>query len=83
MKIKEEIKKSGDFWLPTIPDRKVPGTLSISPEGDIELEILKPLESNIEAFSRNMGGFNRLVGNVQKYGSVTLDGCQYKTKTRS
>ena len=30
-----------------------------------------------------MGGFNRLVGNVQKYGSVTLDGCQYKTKTRS
>ena len=81
MKIKEEIKTSGDFWLPTIPDRKVPGTLSISPEGDIELEILKPLESNIEAFSRNMGGFNRLVGNVQKYGSVTLDGCQYKTKT--
>ena len=83
MKIKEEIKTSGDFWLPTIPDRKVPGTLSISPEGDIELEILKPLESNIEAFSRNMGGFNRLVGNVQKYGSVTLDGCQYKTKTHS
>ena len=83
MKIKEEIKKSGDFWLPTIPDRKVPGTLSISPEGDIELEILKPLEPNIEAFSRNMGGFNRLVGNVQEYGSVTLDGCQYKTKTRS
>ena len=62
---------------------KCQGTLSISPEGDIELEILKPLESNIEAFSRNMGGFNRLVGNVQKYGSVTLDGCQYKTKTHS
>ena len=83
MKIKEEIKTSGDFWLPTIPDRKVPGTLSISPEGDIELEILKPLESNIEAFSHNMGGFNRMVGNVQKYGHVTLDGCQYKTKTHS
>ena len=83
MKIKEEIKKSGDFWLPTIPDRKVPGTLSILPEGDIELEILKSLEPNIEAFSRNRGGFNRVVGDVQEYGYVTLDGCQYRTKTRS
>ena len=83
MKIKEEIKKSGDFWLPTIPDRKVPGTLSISPEGDIELEILKPLEPNIEPFSRNMGGFNRVVGHVQEYGYVTLDGCHYITRNHS
>ena len=83
VKIKEEIKKSGEFWLPTIPDRKVQGTLSISPSGDIELEILKSLEPNIEAFSRNMDGFNRVVGDVQEYGYVTLDGCQYKTKTRS
>ena len=83
MKIKEEIKKSGDFWLPTIPDRKVPGTLSISAEGGIELEILRSLEPNIEAFSRNIGGFNRVVGHVQEYGYVTLDGCQYKTRARS
>ena len=84
MKIKEEIKKSGDFWLPTIPDRKVSGTLSISAEGGIELEILQPLESNIEAiFSRNMDGFNRVIGHVQEYGYVTLDGCQYKTRSRS
>ena len=88
MKIKEEIKKSGDFWLPTAPDRKVQGTLSISAEGGIELEILQPLEqpleSNVEAmFSRNMKGFNRVVGHVQEYGYITLDSCQYKTRTRS
>ena len=59
------------------------GTLSISPEGHIELEILKPLEPNIEAFSRNMGGFNRLVGNVQEYGYVTLDGCHYIKRNHS
>ena len=84
MKIKEKIKKSGDFWLPTIPDRKVPGTLSISAEVGIELEILQPLEPDIEAiFSRNMDGFNRVVGHVQEYGYVTLDGCEYKTRTRN
>ena len=84
MKIKEEIKTSGEFWLPTIPDRKVSGTLSISAEGGIELEILQPLEPNIEAiFSRNMDGFNRVVGHVREYGRVTVDGCRYKTRSRS
>ena len=84
LKIKEEIKTSGDFWLPTTPDRKVSGTLSISPEGGIELEIFQSLEPNIEAmFSRNMGGFNRVVGHVQEYGRITVDGCRYKTRNRS
>ena len=84
MKIKEEIKKPGDFWLPTIPDRKVSGMLSVSAERGIELEILQPLEPNIEAiFSRNMSGFNRVVGHVQEIGYVTLDGCRYITRNRS
>lgn len=92
MKIKEGIKKPGDFWLPTIPDRKVSGTLSVSAEGGIELEILQPLElelePNIEAIfsrnmGRNMGGFNRVVGHVQGIGYVTLDGCRYITRNRS
>ena len=40
MRIKEEFKRSGDFWLPSEPDRKVHGTLSISDGGTIELELM-------------------------------------------
>ena len=36
MRIKEELKRSGYFWLPSEPDEKLPGTLSISDGGFIE-----------------------------------------------
>ena len=84
MKIKEEIKKSGEFWLPTATERKVQGTLSISNDGGIELEIFQPFENNIEKiFSRNLDSLNRVVGHVQDCGYVTLDDCQYKTRTHN
>ena len=84
MKIKEEIKKYGDFWLPAAPDRKVHGTLSISNEREIELEIFQALEGNMESLlNRNMGSFDRVVGHVEEYGHVTLDGCQYTTKSHN
>ena len=71
MKIKEEIKKYGDFWLPAAPDRKVHGTLSISNEREIELEIFQALEGNMESLlNRNMGSFDRVVGHVEEYGHV-------------
>lgn len=37
MRIKEEWKKSGCFWLPDNEDKKIPGTLSILDGGEIEL----------------------------------------------
>ena len=84
MKIKEEIKTYGDFWLPAAPDRKVHGTLSISNERGIELEIFQALEGNMESLlNRNMCSFNRVVGDVEEYGYVTLDGCQYTRKSHS
>ena len=82
MKIKEEIKKLGDFWLPATPERKVPGMLSISNERGIELEIFQALEGNMESLlNRNMPSFDRVVGHVEEYGYVTLDGCQYTRKS--
>lgn len=41
MRIKEEFKKSGYFWLPSVPERKVAGILSISDGGSIDLEIIE------------------------------------------
>ena len=45
MRIKKEFKKSGYFWLPSAPNKKFPGTLSISDGGIIDLEIIELFES--------------------------------------
>ena len=79
MRIKEEFKKSGYFWLPSAPDKKHPGTLSISDGGNIELEITTgQLKDRNGTFNINM---ERIVGYL--HGSipsilVTLDDCRYK-----
>ena len=33
LRIKEEFKKSGYFWLPSNPENKIPGTLTIKDGG--------------------------------------------------
>ena len=40
METTEKFKKLGYFWLPSTPDKKVPGTLSISDEGIVKLEAI-------------------------------------------
>ena len=82
MKIKEEIKKTGDFWLPPYPG-KVPGILSISNEKGIELEVARSFEDNVTTIanllSSNPDRLNLILGYIQGYGFVILDGCQSKT----
>ena len=73
MRIKEEIKRSGFFWLPSLPQRQIPGTLTISDGGNIELELAQPLVNDIRAFK--LDGFNQILGRVEKNGPVTLDNC--------
>ena len=41
MRIREELKKSGNFWLPESPCHTVPGTLTIVDEGRVELGVLR------------------------------------------
>ena len=89
MRIKEEFKKSGYFWHPSAPDKKFPGTLSISDGGIIDLEIVELFESidsdNLDRESRFWdtlrwkptfsNHFKRIVGRIET-GEVTLDNCK-------
>ena len=81
MRIKNEIKRSGDFWLPSAPEKKIPGTLNISDGGKIELEVVGLFDETVEGQNSaisDSGEFERIVGNIEKHGLVTLDGCFYK-----
>ena len=70
MRIKEELKGWGDFWLPSTPDTRIPGILSISDGGVIKLELFGVFGTLDEPES-----VERIVGHIQKGGFVTLDGC--------
>ena len=84
MRIKEEFKKSGYFWRPSEPDRKLPGTLSISDEGHIELEVIGRFGGRIEvSLNADLNPIERIVGHIEKDGFVTLDDCYYKTLPHS
>lgn len=81
MKIKEEIKKSGTFWLPSSPER-VSGVLSVSNERGIELEVAKSLvndPASIASLFYNPDSLFQVIGHIQEYGFVILDGCQIST----
>lgn len=78
MRIKEEIKRSGFFWLPSVngnpSDNHVFGTLTILDGGDIELELSEPLVTDIQEFK--LDGLNQILGHVEKDGPITLDRCR-------
>ena len=80
MRIKEEFKRSGYFWLPSEPDEQLPGTLSISDGGHIELEVIGRFENRVEVLlNADLQPIKRIVGHIEKNECVTLDDCQYKT----
>ena len=87
METKEKFKKLGHFWLPSAPDKKVPGTLSISDAGHIVIEVIGEFGDNrIKSLfnAQNEGYTERIVGYIEtdrEYiktdGRVTLDGCYF------
>jgi len=83
LRIKEELKKSGYFWLPSSPERKIPGTLIITDGGNIELEVVGWFEEIIEGLNQAPNGkyeLERIIGHIEKHGLVTLVDCFYKNK---
>lgn len=80
MRITEPYKRSGYFWLPANPNRKIPGTLSVSDGGKIELEVVGLFEDDFAAFTDRDAKIDRIVGHVEKDGLVTLDNCFYLKK---
>jgi ApeA N-terminal domain 1 len=83
MRIKEELKKSGYFWLPSAPERKIPGTLHISDGGNIELEVIELFDTSLNAMHNDDDKLERIVGVIEEDGYVTLDTCFYKSKNIS
>lgn len=74
MRIEREIKRLGYFWAPDNPSEKLPGTISISDGGVIELEIVTPFVDKRE----ELGNLKRIVGEIHDEGYVTLDDCSMK-----
>jgi hypothetical protein len=79
VRIKETYKKSGYFWLPDNADKKIPGTLTISDGGDIELEVVGLFDESIKALNGE-DDLSRIIGHVENDGLITLEKCFYKKK---
>lgn len=79
MRIRDEYKKAGYFWLPDKNDKKIPGTLTIRDGGDVELEVVGLFDESVEALN-GKDDLSRIVGHVEKDGLVTLESCFYKQK---
>ena len=86
MRIKEEFKRAGVFWLPSSPQREVPGTLSISDGGNVKLELTQPLDtSSIQALFgySSDDSLRQILGHVEKDGPVMIDRCYHISKKRN
>lgn len=86
MRIKEEIKRAGIFWLPSSPQEQIPGTLSISDGGDVKLELTQPIDrSSLQALFGypDPDSLNRILGHVEKDGPVIIDRCYGMSKNRN
>ncbi len=80
MRIKEEFKQLGNFWHSSTPREKVPGTLSISDGGTVELEIVHQFDRRPPFGGIGLGhGGKRIVGQLANSKIVTLDDCFYKS----
>ena len=83
MRIKEEIKRSGAFWLPSTPQRDIYGTLSISDGGDVKLELTQPIDTDLEVVFGQTNDLKQIVGHVEKDGPVLIDRCYRIQKKRN
>ena len=89
MRIREEFKKLGCFWLPAAPGGVLPGILSISNGGNIELEVIggfdnkgmgplfNALRKDTQSAEQVGGYIERIVGYIENDGPVTLDDCYF------
>ncbi len=79
MRLEEAFIKTGFFWLPENHDTKIPGTLTISNGGNIELELVGHFDDNLS--SSDVHDFKRIIGYIENNELVTLDNCFYTFKS--
>lgn len=77
MRIEEEYKLTGYFWLPGEQDQKIPGVLTINDGGKIELEVVGRFDGSLKLLNGDRTLW-RILGDVEKEGLVTLENCFYK-----
>lgn len=77
MKITEEYKKNGYFWLVEKPDNKMPGLLTVSEDGTVNLEVMGLLDA-FEVVLNQKPKPNFRLGGLVDNGYVTLENCYYK-----
>lgn len=77
MKIEEDFKKNGYFWLIEKPDNKMPGLLTVSEDGTVNLEIMSLLD-DFEVALNQMPKPDFRLGGLVDNGYVTLENCYYK-----
>lgn len=87
MRITNPISKSGFFWLPSTPDHKIPGEITISNGGKVEIETIGHFRNSptqlAQILAGNHDGEARIHGHVQEFGDVTVDDCIYTNQTLS
>lgn len=83
MRIKEEIRRAGFFWLPASPERQISGSLSITDGGNVELELTQPIDTNLEAVFGQTNDLKQIVGHVEKDGPVLIERCYHIQKKRN
>lgn len=81
MRLPEEIKTQGFFWVPDVLDNKLAGSLLISAQGDVALELLGVFGNRID--SQNDPDIGRIVGIVEGNIFVTLEDCFYTKRNFS
>lgn len=77
MRIEEEFKKNGYFWLVEKPENKLPGLLTLSENGTVNLEIIGLLD-DFEVTLNQKPKPNFRLGGLIENGYVTLENCYYK-----
>ena len=81
MRIKKNIKKIGYFWLPSDPNNKLAGLLSIQDGGEISIELHGLFGKNPYEIWK-LWHFEVILGDIEEYGKVTLIDSKYSKVKR-
>jgi ApeA N-terminal domain 1 len=72
MRIPHAIKHIGYFWIPNRPDQKLQGTLAITTDAKVRLEILGAFDLPIHTVRNTV---SRIIGELEDNSLVTLERC--------
>jgi len=84
MRVTQEYKGLGEFWLPSDPENKIFGNLLISDGGKVQLELCEPFDPDprkLSWFSRDSGEIDRINGYLEDGRYVTLESCLHREQS--